>query len=42
MGHFDQEAIMQMGSGFNVVPNQVNNTVDIIYNVTESLTASLK
>ena len=35
MGHFDQEAIMQMGSGFNVVPNQVNNTVDIIYNVTE-------
>jgi outer membrane protein insertion porin family len=26
---------MQMGSGFNVVPNQVNNTVDIIYNVTE-------
>lgn len=35
MGHFDQEAIMQMGTGFNVVPNQVNNTVDIIYNVTE-------
>ncbi|NLH23014.1 MAG: outer membrane protein assembly factor BamA [Bacteroidales bacterium] len=35
MGHFDQEAIMQMGSGFNVVPNQVNNTVDILYNVTE-------
>jgi len=35
MGHFDQEAIMQMGSGFNVVPNQINNTVDIIYNVTE-------
>lgn len=35
MGHFDQEAIMQMGSGFNVVPNQINNTVDILYNVTE-------
>ena len=35
MGHFDQAAIMQMGSGFNVVPNQVNNTVDILYNVTE-------
>lgn len=35
MGHFDQEAIMQMGTGFNVVPNQANNTVDIIYNVTE-------
>lgn len=35
MGHFDQESIMQMGTGFNVVPNQVNNTVDIIYNVTE-------
>ncbi|HPX79065.1 MAG TPA: POTRA domain-containing protein, partial [Bacteroidales bacterium] len=35
MGHFDQEAIMQMGTGFNVVPNQANNTVDILYNVTE-------
>ncbi len=35
MGHFDQEAIMQMGTGFNVIPNQVNNTVDIMYNVTE-------
>lgn len=35
MGHFDQEAITQQGTGYNILPNQINNTVDIVYNVTE-------
>jgi len=42
LGQFDQEAIMQYGSGYNIIPNQLNNTVDIIYNVTEKPSSQLE
>ncbi len=42
MGQFDAEAIMQYGSGFNIIPNQLNNTVDVIYNVTEKPSSQLE
>ncbi len=41
MGQFDPEAIMGEG-GFSVVPNQMDNTVDIIYNVTEKPSSQLE
>ena len=41
MGQFDPEAIMGAG-GYSIVPNQVNNTVDIIYNVTEKPSSQLE
>ena len=41
MGQFDAEAIMQYGTGYNIIPNQINNTVDIIYNVTEKPSSQL-
>ncbi|MCR5019109.1 MAG: outer membrane protein assembly factor BamA, partial [Bacteroidales bacterium] len=42
LGQFDQEAIMQYGTGYNIIPNQVSNTVDIIYNVTEKPSSQLE
>ena len=42
MGQFDQEAIMQYGTGYNLIPNQLNNTVDVIYNVTEKPSSQLE
>ena len=42
MGQFDSEAIMQYGTGYNIIPNQLNNTVDIIYNVTEKPSSQLE
>ena len=42
LGQFDQEAIMQYGTGYNIIPNQLNNTVDIIYNVTEKPSSQLE
>ncbi len=41
MGQFDPEAIMSEG-GWSVVPNQLNNTVDIVYNVTEKPSSQLE
>ena len=41
MGQFDQEAIMSPG-GYSILPNQLNNTVDIIYNVTEKPSSQLE
>ncbi len=41
MGQFDPEAIMSEG-GFSVVPNSMDNTVDIIYNVTEKPSSQLE
>ena len=41
MGQFDAEAIMGPG-GYSIVPNQLNNTVDIIYNVTEKPSSQLE
>ncbi len=42
MGQFDAEAIMQYGTGYNIIPNQLNNTVDVIYNVTEKPSSQLE
>ena len=42
MGQFDPEAIMDPAKGFSVIPNQLNNTVDIIYNVTEKPSSQLE
>ena len=42
MGQFDAEAIMQQGTGWNIIPNQLNNTVDIYYNVTEKPSSQLE
>ena len=42
MGQFDPEAIMDHTKGFSVIPNQLNNTVDIVYNVTEKPSSQLE
>ena len=42
LGQFDPEAIMESGSGYSIIPNQLNNTVDIIYNVTEKPSSQLE
>ena len=41
LGQFDAEAIMGQG-GYSIIPNQHNNTVDIIYNVTEKPSSQLE
>ncbi len=41
MGQFDPESIMGPG-GYSIIPNQLNNTVDIIYNVTEKPSSQLE
>lgn len=41
LGQFDPEAIMKEG-GYPILPNQVNNTVDIVYNVTEKSSSQLE
>ncbi len=41
MGQFDPEAIMGEG-GYSVIPNQLNNTVDLVYNVTEKPSSQLE
>ena len=41
LGQFDAEAIMS-SSGHTILPNQLNNTVDIIYNVTEKPSSQLE
>ena len=41
LGQFDSEAIMDP-SNWSVVPNQLNNTVDIVYNVTEKPSSQLE
>lgn len=42
MGHFDPEKLMVYGSGYNLVPNQTNNTVDVIYNLEEKPNSQLE
>ena len=42
MGQFDSEAIMNPNGGFSILPNQLNNTVDIVYNVTEKPSSTLE
>ena len=41
LGQFDPEAIMGDG-GYSIIPNQLNNTVDLIYNVTEKPSSQLE
>ncbi len=42
LGQFDPEAIMDPVKGFSVIPRQADNTVDIIYNVTEKPSSQLE
>ena len=42
LGQFDAEAAMDPAKGWTIVPNQVNNTVDIIYNVVEKPSSQLE
>ncbi len=41
MGQFDPESIMSEG-GYSIIPNQLNNTVDVVYNVTEKPSSQLE
>lgn len=42
LGQFDAEAIMDPSSGWTILPNAMNNTVDVIYNVTEKPSSQLE
>ena len=42
MGQFDPEAIADPSKGYSIIPNQLDNTVDIIYNVTEKPSSTLE
>ncbi len=42
MGQFDPEAIMDAAKGYSIIPNQMNNTVDLVYNVTEKPSSQLE
>ena len=41
LGQFDPESIMSK-DGYSVIPNSVNNTVDLVYNVTEKPSSQLE
>ncbi|MBP5388786.1 MAG: outer membrane protein assembly factor BamA [Bacteroidales bacterium] len=42
LGQFDQEAIADPNKGWSILPNSLNNTVDIVYNVTEKPSSQLE
>ena len=42
LGQFDAEAIMDPNTGWSVIPNQGDNTVDVVYNVTENPSSQLE
>ena len=42
MGQFDPESIADPAKGYSIIPNQHDNTVDIIYNVTEKPSSQLE
>jgi len=42
MGQFDPEAITDASKGYSIVPNQITNTVDLVYNVTEKPSSQLE
>ena len=42
MGQFDPEAAMDPNRGWSILPNQLNNTVDIMYHVTEKPSSQLE
>ena len=41
LGQFDPESIMS-ANGYSMIPNQTNNTVDLVYNVTEKPSSQLE
>jgi len=42
LGQFDPEAITDPATGYSIIPNQMNNTVDLVYNVTEKPSSQLE
>lgn len=42
MGHFDPEVAADPNRGYNIVPNSLNNTVDISYNVEEKSNSQIE
>ena len=42
MGQFDAENAMDPSRGYSILPNQMNNTVDIVYNVKEKPSSQLE
>ena len=42
MGQFHPEAIADPSKGYSIIPNQLDNTVDIVYNVTEKPSSTLE
>ncbi len=42
MGQFDPESIADPAKGYSILPNPLNNTVDIVYNVTEKPSSQLE
>ena len=42
LGQFDPEAIADPAKGYSIIPNQADNTVDLIYNVTEKPSSQLE
>lgn len=42
LGQFDPEAITDATKGYSIIPNQANNTVDIVYNVTEKPSSQIE
>ena len=42
LGQFDPEAIADPATGYSIIPNQLNNTVDVVYNVTEKPSSQLE
>ena len=42
MSNFDAEKLMEQGTGWNLIPDPINNTVDISYNVEEKSNSQLE
>ena len=42
LGQFDPEAIADPAKGYSILPDQLNSTVDIVYNVTEKPSSQLE
>ena len=42
LGQFDPESISDASKGYSIIPNQLNNTVDLVYNVTEKPSSQLE
>ncbi|MGN1211734.1 MAG: outer membrane protein assembly factor [Candidatus Cryptobacteroides sp.] len=42
LGQFDAESIMDPAKGYSIIPHQADNTVDLVYNVTEKPSSQLE